>query len=522
MTWKDESVLAEARGQLTLPREDKTFTPGAGSFDRPGPLAAGPFGRTGEGGASAGSSGSSGVPISIRPQKLQSKKICRLRPQSEAHLVPSDNMHPPAKIDDKTLALLGKLAREKQSVLEWYNAPSSSSLPPPPTFSASQEFGPREKMEWLVKDLPEGWKSSPYPSEEATAKEFRDRPARPLEFWLQPGHYNKEGNPASDEARTRWASNERARLGREDLWPPPWNFYRDDSSLSKSPVATEALEEPCGTSPGRIYDPPKPEQVSELVNEEVDHFITNAKAAYDRGVWQTDTSHHARNKTVDPESLKGGTTVVEAKDGKKTLKMAYFFAGVKRKASVGEELRELCTKEGYGLQIFEVDVLIGGSEHDLLDKSTQEDWLGRLEDCEFDCILVSPPCGSWSRANWANNDGPKPCRNRKFPMGNPIHQGRCTTAGGQRKLIYSFFHSSDNDSTDQPQKGHHCQVHPRAPGGLGQDGCRRTGKYLATRRWSTGGLWRLPVRCSRRPSMPVSGHRQEEADPSILRHSLDG
>ena len=88
---------------------------------------------------------------------------------------------------------------------------------------------------------------------------------------------------------------------------------------------------------------------------------------------------------------------------------------------MADELSKLCAKSGMGLVIHEVDVLIGGSEHDLLDKETQEAWLHRLEDGDFDCIMLSPPCGTWSRANWANDDGPKPCRNRRHPWGIP-HQ----------------------------------------------------------------------------------------------------
>ena len=79
----------------------------------------------------------------------------------------------------------------------------------------------------------------------------------------------------------------------------------------------------------------------------------------------------------------------------------------------------MCIEVGFGLQVFEVDVLIGGSEHDLSDKATQDEWIGRLEDGDFDCVLLSPPCGTWSRANWANKSGPKPCRNRRWPWGIP-------------------------------------------------------------------------------------------------------
>ena len=75
---------------------------------------------------------------------------------------------------------------------------------------------------------------------------------------------------------------------------------------------------------------------------------------------------------------------------------AYFFAGVKRKASVAEELKKLCAKDGLGLVIFEVDVLIGGSEHDLLDKDKQEMWIQRIENGDFDVVMLSPPCGTWN------------------------------------------------------------------------------------------------------------------------------
>ena len=150
--------------------------------------------------------------------------------------------------------------------------------------------------------------------------------------------------------------------------------------------------------------------------------MTEAKAAYDRGAWATDASHHSRHKQVDPALLEGGTALLEAQPGKRTLRLAYFFAGIKRKASVAEELKLLCKKDGLGLTVFEVDVLIGGSEHDLLERETQDQWLARLEDGDFDCIMLSPPCGTWSRANWANDDGPQPCRNRAHPWGSRTNE----------------------------------------------------------------------------------------------------
>ena len=126
--------------------------------------------------------------------------------------------------------------------------------------------------------------------------------------------------------------------------------------------------------------------------------------------------------------------MLEARPGKATLKMAYFFSGVKRKASIAEQLKRRCAKQGLGLIIFEIDVLVGGYEHDLLNKESQEAWLARVEDGEFDIVVLPPPCGSGSKANWANDDGPKPCRDRAQPWGCPsqkAHQQRRADAGNE-------------------------------------------------------------------------------------------
>ena len=171
--------------------------------------------------------------------------------------------------------------------------------------------------------------------------------------------------------------------------------------------------------------------------ESVSEFMNDAEAAFDKGVFQTDTSDHARYKKVDPESLKGGTTVLEPKPGMRTLRMAYFFSGTKRKASIAQHLKRMCAAQGLGLVVFEIDVMVGGQEHDLLDQNSQEMWLARLEDGDFDFIMLSLPCGSWSRANWANNNGPRPCRNRKHPWGIPhLRRGAQARAAKGNEFIH--------------------------------------------------------------------------------------
>ena len=69
------------------------------------------------------------------------------------------------------------------------------------------------------------------------------------------------------------------------------------------------------------------------------------------------------------------------------------------------------------MSFFYVDIHVGGSAHDVLDGENQEDYIARILAGKFDVIILSPPCGSWSRANWANNEGPPPCKDRFRPWG---------------------------------------------------------------------------------------------------------
>ena len=103
------------------------------------------------------------------------------------------------------------------------------------------------------------------------------------------------------------------------------------------------------------------------------------------------------------------SVVLEAPEGRPTLRVAYFFSGAQRKASIAEELKQHCKAANVGLRVEEVDMMVGGSEHNLLDYKAQERYLARIAGGEFDFAMFSPPCGTWSRANWANAYGPAPC-----------------------------------------------------------------------------------------------------------------
>ena len=136
---------------------------------------------------------------------------------------------------------------------------------------------------------------------------------------------------------------------------------------------------------------PRPETAKDAKDDAAKGFMYQADRAFQDGAWQIDGSRHTIGMSVDKDELSKGTMLVTPRDNKPTLRVAYFFSGVTRKASIADELRKLCERDGFGLQVFEIDVLVGGSEHDLLDRTAQDAWLARLEAGEFDCIILSPP-----------------------------------------------------------------------------------------------------------------------------------
>ena len=133
----------------------------------------------------------------------------------------------------------------------------------------------------------------------------------------------------------------------------------------------------------------------------------------------------------------GGTLIDQAVSGKPTLKVAFFFSGVKRKASIGNALKLLCEKAGFCLVMHEVDILVGGDRHDLTDKPMQDSWIVRVEEGDLDCGIYSPPCGSWSQADWADDTGPQPIAPT---LGNSAPTGTPATPSCGRQCLRAFRH----------------------------------------------------------------------------------
>ena len=57
------------------------------------------------------------------------------------------------------------------------------------------------------------------------------------------------------------------------------------------------------------------------------------------------------------------------------------------------------------------------AKHDLSLPKVRQSYLDRIAAKEFDAVLLSPPCASFSRAPWANFRGPRPVRSYECPRG---------------------------------------------------------------------------------------------------------
>ena len=166
-------------------------------------------------------------------------------------------------------------------------------------------------------------------------------------------------------------------------------------------------------SEGSSFSPAEPPTHSE------DDLVDEVNAAIVDGVWKSDGSRHTVEGPLKRTDKSRGNVTVEARNGLPTLRVVYFFSGIERKASIANKLKGLCSQQGFGLIFEEIDILVGGASHDLLDKEAQERFIQRIESGDIDVMILSPPCGTWSRANWANDLKPQPCRDRAHPWGFP-------------------------------------------------------------------------------------------------------
>ena len=98
------------------------------------------------------------------------------------------------------------------------------------------------------------------------------------------------------------------------------------------------------------------------------------------------------------------------------LKVLYLFSGVAHKLDMATCLQQLAATWALDLRTECVDIK-RSAKQDLSLPKVRDSYLDRIRAKEFDAILLSPPCASFSRATWANFRGPRPVRSYELPRG---------------------------------------------------------------------------------------------------------
>ena len=100
------------------------------------------------------------------------------------------------------------------------------------------------------------------------------------------------------------------------------------------------------------------------------------------------------------------------------LRVLYVFSGRRRKNSLGAQLRKLSALHGITIEVVELDIQRNRKD-DFSLPGVQKRWLQRISAGEFFAVIVTPPCSTFSRAVWANDQGPFPVRSAVHPRGFP-------------------------------------------------------------------------------------------------------
>ena len=102
------------------------------------------------------------------------------------------------------------------------------------------------------------------------------------------------------------------------------------------------------------------------------------------------------------------------------MNVLYLFAGAPRRADINSFLHEYSKAQNFSLHVREVD--IERSETDDLSRDQLWDEIfAEIKDGKYDVLIMSPPCGTWSRVRfqWQLHPGPRPQRNKSWPWGFP-------------------------------------------------------------------------------------------------------
>ena len=128
----------------------------------------------------------------------------------------------------------------------------------------------------------------------------------------------------------------------------------------------------------------------------------------------------ANNGLLEGNVVDAGPTLREPPNVDRVLRVLYIFAGDRRRCDVYHYLSEFQQQFNYLLVMREID-LLRGADQDITDESFWADILVSIDNGEWDAIVVTPPCNTFSRSreSWKTHPGPRPIRDRSYPYGFP-------------------------------------------------------------------------------------------------------
>ena len=102
------------------------------------------------------------------------------------------------------------------------------------------------------------------------------------------------------------------------------------------------------------------------------------------------------------------------------MNVLYLFAGAPRRADINSFLHGYSQAQHFTLHVREVDIERSESD-DLSRDQLWEEIFAEIKDGKYDVLIMSPPCGTWSRVRfqWQLHPGPRPQRNKSWPWGFP-------------------------------------------------------------------------------------------------------
>ena len=101
-----------------------------------------------------------------------------------------------------------------------------------------------------------------------------------------------------------------------------------------------------------------------------------------------------------------------------TFTILYLFSGRHRDTSFAVQMKELGRSRGVTVSVEEVDIEFGAS-FDLSVQEIRQHYLSKIQRGDYDAVVCTPPCSTYSRVRMANMRGPPPLRSREFPFGFP-------------------------------------------------------------------------------------------------------